>query len=1625
MLYPNDIPYLKVMRRKVFLPPGEPIGRGNLIYLYSTGIDESIKMMNEKDTFSGNNKYFYYYYPVRYMGQIRNKRYRLLNTEERAKRYEEVSKKTKLNTYPIVNEMKSGETRNTYFDLSTYLKIFSDTVGSCSAYRKMELFWDYLARIINEKPGNFTNRYILMNIDNYKTNFKQGDIKGSIDNPLYMIYFSLYKRLDFIRLLDIDFLFYTNGYVMRFNPSKSDEKTYKVFLIQLKRLLSKQKLSGLDALGSALMKKLDKDYLADKMSENITNNLSIKADMTQSDVDKFITSKIATATKNAVNSVDDSKSDTPTEDEPTEDNSNTTDEQNDEAMSKAEDELNNDEELINDIYNKLVAEKEPEKSSASSARDAMLREKQKEIKVKNMTIKDLEKIKPEDVKIEEVDVSKVVKTTNENMKNVRFANFNKTYNRNIMNKDIVGAFKELNNKSIGMFILDIDIKDTSDELNYKDTWTVHLEDENRQRHTIKVDVPKFIEDKFLWIGGNRKIIKNQNFFLPLVKVSPEVVHIVTNYNKMIMERVDSKSLQNISILDKLFTKSETVSKYFVSGNVMMENKDIITTIDYDSLARRFRSFKCGKVELYFSQKEAQEVLATKKLPHKKDKLFIGIDDGKPIYLDINTQRDDSGRGVSEIILTTLPEDEQKIINTISVPKRLCYTKITTMEKDCPISVLMCLWEGLSTFLKKARIDFHLASTPRGIAPNEAYIRFKNCYLIYDNTIPNELLMNGLKVLDTQNHDISEYDGQEPYLPFFEKKYGKLSIINALNNVYEFTIGNIEREILNDMNLPTDLVELMIHANSLLCDNAYKDEIVQTQSRIRCAEVIPAILYDTIAKAYVPFKNSNGKKKLTVPQDAVIKKLLAVKTVEDYSSLNPLLELESTHAVSQKGWRGINLDDAYTIPKRAYDKTMTGIIGPSSPPDAGVGLNRTLTMEPKIKSVRGYVEDNSETLDNVKDVNLFSPAELLVPMGVSHDDIVRTGHSVKQSRHVIPVKKSSPVLISNGSEESARFYLSSDFVVNAEQDGVVIEKDEKTKIMIVEYKDGSHRAINLDKNIVKNGGGGFELSNILITDLNVGDKFKANECLAWHKDFFRKNSFQGTRMCMGTLTKIAITSTYGTHEDSAFITEKLSDDCSTEMCFKKPVTIGRNSNVTQMVKIGDEVTIGDPLISFDENFEESDINKLLANLSDSEELEDAVVSSNKNIAKAHHSGVIEDIKMYSTVDLEELSPSLQEIFGAYYKRINKKKSLLNKYDKEGSIVKCGMLLNETTGKIEPNRYGVIRGEKVNDGVLIEFYIKHEEPLEVGSKIAHFTALKTVVSEVIKKGYEPYSEFRKDEEIGTAIAPNSILARMTPSILLNAFGNKCIIELKRSLFDIWKNTTTDKRRVAMEQLIYKFFSAIDKSGENTKKYKSMFGAMSDAAFTRFFKDFFEDEMAYLILDVIDYERTIGMPDIEDAAKVLNIPLYERVYMPHINDNKEEPVMTPYPVPVGYINIKRTQQTVAKKNGISTSIDARSAITGQVTRADKNGRESDLENTMLVSLGMNNTLKELNGPRADDLVAKQQMLQAISTKGYVQLADLDDNIENKTTLNTVDTYFLGMTLKTDLVTKGMKLMSTLKSE
>ncbi len=237
------------------------------------------------------------------------------------------------------------------------------------------------------------------------------------------------------------------------------------------------------------------------------------------------------------------------------------------------------------------------------------------------------------------------------------------------------------------------------------------------------------------------------------------------------------------------------------------------------------------------------------------------------------------------------------------------------------------------------------------------------------------------------------------------------------------------------------------------------------------------------------------------------------------------------------------------------------------------------------------------------------------------------------------------------------------------------------------------------------------------------------------------------------------------------------------------------------------------------------------------------------------------------------------------------------------------------------------------------------------------------------------------------------------------------------------TSKTPRKVMEQTIYDFFTALDPSGVNTEKYKDLFKDMSDASFFKFLEEnLFQDEYACLILDTVDYERDLKIENVQKAADFLGVPLMEKVVMPFANMDTDQPVVSKFEVPVGYVHIKRVQQLLFKKNSTSTDISQRSALTGQVTAKDKNGRQSDTENFALLALNSEYILKELMGPRADDMQMKQEMYAQIAKKGFVSLEELPNNVDNKTTLNTLDVYLMGMDIKSDLITSNLMVKKTI---
>jgi hypothetical protein len=230
-----------------------------------------------------------------------------------------------------------------------------------------------------------------------------------------------------------------------------------------------------------------------------------------------------------------------------------------------------------------------------------------------------------------------------------------------------------------------------------------------------------------------------------------------------------------------------------------------------------------------------------------------------------------------------------------------------------------------------------------------------------------------------------------------------------------------------------------------------------------------------------------------------------------------------------------------------------------------------------------------------------------------------------------------------------------------------------------------------------------------------------------------------------------------------------------------------------------------------------------------------------------------------------------------------------------------------------------------------------------------------------------------------------------------------------------------RKYIEKLIYDTFDALDPSGVNRERYHTLFSEMKDNEFEKFMKDFLSDDEENFILNIIEFENTLKFEYCEAAAKVLNIPLMEYIYLPHLSMDKSNVIISKEKCLVGYLNIKRTQQLLHKKNSLSTSDERRSLATGQVTNEDKNARDSDVEASMLVALGADKILQELHGPRADDPEKRNQLKQHIATKGHAMLEELEGDTTSKTTLNTVATYLLCMGLFNDLITPTYLLPST----
>ena len=1043
----------------------------------------------------------------------------------------------------------------------------------------------------------------------------------------------------------------------------------------------------------------------------------------------------------------------------------------------------NDDYIIKKLIMDLAVEEDPtiKINKARAARMMQLNDEIKEKDVNGVKIKDLldEEKKAEVNTPLPTTTVKVDSPFQEQWEGLKYMNFDKTYD---INKDIMKMLFALSNKQYPISMRDIKVEDASTAEDYIDKYHIEFEDFRGKRFTVNLDVPKFKDNKYLILRGNKKTIQNQYFNMPILKTEQDTVQIISNYNKIFVRRFGNTAGKTLMYVDRIV---KAARKYtgrtikFVPGDNSKLSDSYDMPIDYIDLGSIYNTIEIkGSKEapdtiFYFNQSTLREkykdkIDDTKGLPYG-----VRVNTGEILYFN-RMETLSLSSSIANALCEASP-DFKKLYGETRAAKRYVYSQASILNMHVPLVIVCAYSEGLTTVLRKAGISYELFEKLGSVDRHSTmkdWIKFSDGYLVFDVTYESSLLLNGLKEVDTEAYSINDINTKRIYTEMLDNYGGRIKA-DGIENFYECMLDPITLEVLEHYKLPTDYIELMVYANHLLADNKYISHGDSSSRRIRRNELIAVKVYkalfnDAYAKYAYQLRNNIAGAAFSVKESAVIDKFMTDTISSDLSVINCLNDIETANAVTTKGESGMNSARAYTLDKRTYDASMLNLLGLSTGFAGNVGITRQATINMNIDTERGYIKSIEGDTSQMNVANTMTITEALNPMGATRDDPFRTAMTfIQTSKHQVRTEKSDPLLVTNGADEVLPYLTTDIFCKKAEMAGTVKEYV-PDNYMIIQYENGKNEFVDLSEKIEKNSDGGFFVNTKLVANnMSVGKKFKTGDILAYDKDSFSKGSLgESDKLTynVGKLAKVAIINSDDNFEDSAMVTSKLAEDLSTFVVVQEARVLSKDTNIYNVKPVGSQVQQEDILFETQTAYAEEDVNALLKALAGDEE---TISRLNRRPVRSPVTGEVVGMKLYRTCEIEEMSPSLQKLFKSY--EANAKK--IQKHLQDLGI--NDPTLTPSTKKLPP--IGKLKNSP--DSVLIEFYVRYHDIMAVGDKLTYWSANKGVVHSIVDSTEAPYTDFRPEEEISAFTGITSINKRQIASNIIIGSLNKLCIELGR--------------------------------------------------------------------------------------------------------------------------------------------------------------------------------------------------------------------------------------------------------
>ena len=280
----------------------------------------------------------------------------------------------------------------------------------------------------------------------------------------------------------------------------------------------------------------------------------------------------------------------------------------------------------------------------------------------------------------------------------------------------------------------------------------------------------------------------------------------------------------------------------------------------------------------------------------------------------------------------------------------------------------------------------IKSIKKTIRASDIVIPFKDKILVVPRyPLTNSLLLSGLLFFDTSRYNFEDFNLKDTYhLLLTDKGNGyRTNYLKGIDDHFNLFIDPMTRDILVQMNEPTEFGKLLIRATEMLTTIDYNEASAIANHRLRSYERFNAILYNKLARTYATYtKKSGAGNSFSIAPTEVLQSIISDPAMMNVEDINPIMDIKLKTSFTYGGSNG-RTNESFVTNDRRFPKDGVGIMSEANNDNKGVGYNAYLSMDPKLTNVYGVLE----TLDNPRDAEpteALSVSGLVFP-GATNDD----------------------------------------------------------------------------------------------------------------------------------------------------------------------------------------------------------------------------------------------------------------------------------------------------------------------------------------------------------------------------------------------------------------------------------------------------------------------------------------------------------------------------------------------------------------------------------------------------------------------------------------------------------------